>query len=197
MGKQLENNRRANSIDYLEFFEFAARKGVPFIPFNSYEVGVSDERPYGDLPVFNNSISRRVGPMPKFPFHMGEWDELKSEVLDVTGEVHQTYAGFGWVFAKKYRVEKGWGRWIPEGLDVKKDKNKLWLLGRSEFSPEMSSPERDDADDPWFCGLTFVPRGQTDAWRQYCWGQEDLRKEQLCYRCHQKTYQQKTYKEEE
>ena len=139
---------------------------------------MSDERPYGDLPVFNNSISRRVGPMPKFPFRMGDWDNQTREVLDVSGEVLSCNAGFSWVFAKKYRVEKGWGRWIPEGLDVKSKKNKLWLLGRSEFSPEMTSQERDEADDPWFCGLTFVPRGQTSAWLQYFWAHEPKNEEE-------------------
>jgi len=123
---------------------------------------------HGGFPLFSNSFSRRVGPPPRHPFALRSVRDDATVVLTVDGKVAHCDANFSAIVANRNIVSRGWGRWVPKGLDVAQDANKLWLLGRAEFAPTITAEERIHADDPWFDGDSvhriYVPRGQTEAY---------------------------------
>lgn len=97
------------------------------------------ERAFRDLqatgPVETGGL--KVGPVPRLPNLPRRPYPYPGYFLLTDGRIAEG-GGFCWTMYLGQWVKAGFARDIPYGLAVRTDQQKLWLLGRTSFTPKLT-----------------------------------------------------------
>jgi hypothetical protein len=82
-------------------------------------------------------------PLPKRPY------PYRARHLFSDGHISEG-GGFAWSLSMQQFLNAGFSRDIPHGLEIRTDRQKLWLLGRLIFAPRLTKElMAAHWSDPW------------------------------------------------
>jgi hypothetical protein len=131
--------------DYLAFKQYQATLGQVFLNCRPEGSTLTEH----DLPLFNSRTSLLVGPLPCVSGFAPK--ELASRVITTDGAVTECQYPFAFHMLQREIVSRGWGRWVPDGLELSTDAQKLWWLGRTDFIAPDLVRITEGSNHPWFC----------------------------------------------
>jgi hypothetical protein len=89
------------------------------------------------LSCWRSPVSYKVGPLPSLP-PLPRYSESVGRYLFADGRI-VCADGYCVAFLLHGRERLGFARKIPSGIEIETDTQKLWLLGRGHFAPDLTA----------------------------------------------------------